>query len=149
MQNEDDIDTAVVDSEGDAFLVEKAVVDEAKVTSKDVEVHTTTNKIEDEEIVNQGNVVERNKDDVGESSGDAATEEEEYENMSWWGVPVDLESGIVVFVTSCPGNAKVKSDTRRVLHLLNVKKVEYKTVRRVCRCMNRVAFIRDVLFDTT
>ena len=45
-----------------------------------------------------------------------------------WDAPVDLESGIVVFVTSCPGNAKVKSDTRRVLHLLNVKKVEYKTV---------------------
>jgi hypothetical protein len=132
MRNEED-DSAVVDVEGET-LVGKAVVDK-DTSSIDLEANGFSNEqIKDEEIVNvescDEHVVERNKDDVGEASGGAATEEDEfgeYENTSW-GVPVDLESGIVVFVTSCPGNAKVKSDTRRVLHLLNVKKVEYKTV---------------------
>ena len=66
---------------------------------------------------------------VEEASNAAREEEIEDCHTVDWNVPVDLESGIVVFVTSCPGNAKVKSDTRRVLHLLNVKKAEYKTVR--------------------
>ena len=146
----------MVDVEGET-LVGKAVVDKAKETSSiDLEVNGfSSEQVKDEEIVNvescNEHVVERNKDDVGEASGGAATEEEdefrEYENTSW-GVPVDLESGIVVFVTSCPGNAKVKSDTRRVLHLLNVKKVEYKTVGGVDAWIeynrNRDVYLLDV-----
>jgi len=38
------------------------------------------------------------------------------------------EEGIVLFTTSCPGNAKVSSDTRRMKYLLRAKGVDYKEV---------------------
>jgi len=41
----------------------------------------------------------------------------------------DIDTGVVVFVTSTPVHRKTLSDTRRLLHILDVKKVVYTKVR--------------------
>mmetsp|Transcript_6182 Transcript_6182/g.12130 ORF Transcript_6182/g.12130 Transcript_6182/m.12130 type:complete len:155 (-) Transcript_6182:253-717(-) len=49
-------------------------------------------------------------------------------NNSLGGEEGSSDEGIVLFTTSCAGNAKVSSDTRRMKYLLRAKGVEYKEV---------------------